>query len=110
MFDKLRERLLSQKQRVLDEMAAHIPSSDPISDVEEKADRAASNLVETRITAHDEHLLQKIEFALSRLAAGTYQQCDHCGGDIPLERLEAKPSVSLCLSCQEKKDSGQLSS
>ena len=108
-FNEFRERLLDQKQRVLAEVAAHLPSSDPIGDVEEKADRAASNFVETKIAANDGNLLQKIDFALARLAAGTYEQCDKCGENIPLARLEAKPSVSLCLSCQEKKDAGELS-
>jgi len=109
-FEEIRQRLETQKEHVLGEMAAHQPSSDPIGDVEEKADRAASNYVETRITANDEALLEKIDFALGRLASGTYEQCAHCGGNIPVERLMAKPSVSLCLSCQEKKDSGQLPS
>ncbi|MEP4078658.1 TraR/DksA family transcriptional regulator [Haloferula sp.] len=107
-IDHFRKRLQAQRGQVLAEVANHQLPTDPINDIEEKADRAASNMVETQITQSDENLLNKIEFALSRLNAGTYQECDHCRGEIQLPRLEAKPSVSLCLSCQEKKDSGQI--
>lgn len=108
-IDHFRKRLVTQRDQVLAEMADHQPLADPHTDIEEKADRAANSLVETRITENDGNLLQKIEFALERLDAGTYQRCNHCGDEIPLARLEAKPSASLCVSCQEKKDSGQIS-
>jgi len=107
-IDYFREKLKSQRSQVMTDMANHLPSSDPINGMEEKADRAADNLVETRITENDGNLLQKIDFALERLNTGSYQHCNHCGDQIPLERLKAKPSVSLCVTCQEKKDSGQI--
>ena len=43
--------------------------------------------------------LDDIEHALSRLAAGTYGTCEPCGQVIPLERLEAIPHASTCVTC-----------
>jgi DnaK suppressor protein len=106
--DHFRSILQQQREEALDEVSIHQVSTERIIDKEEKADRAASNFVETRITEDNGNLLKKIDFALQRLDAGTYQQCEHCGGVIPLARLEAKPSVSLCLACQELKDSGKI--
>jgi DnaK suppressor protein len=63
--------------------------------------------VNDRIVEDDLNLLQKIDLALSRLEAGTYEECANCGDAIPLERLVAKPSVSLCVPCQELKDAGR---
>ena len=54
------------------------------------------------------NLLAKVDLALQRLDEGTYTRCAHCGGDIALARLEAKPAVSLCIHCQELKDRGEL--
>ena len=52
--------------------------------------------------AESEFLLQKkIQHALERIDSGTYGVCAACGKEIPRARLEAKPSVSLCLTCQE---------
>ncbi|MEM1083673.1 MAG: TraR/DksA family transcriptional regulator [Verrucomicrobiota bacterium] len=106
--ETLRRKLVSQRDRVLAEMADH-RLLDRHTDLEEKADLAAKSFVEARITENDGNFLQKIEFALERLEAGTYERCNHCGGEIPIERLEAKPSVSLCVACQQLKDSGRIS-
>jgi DnaK suppressor protein len=38
---------------------------------------------------------------LARLDAGTYSQCERCGKAIPKARLEAFPSVTLCVTCKQ---------
>ena len=103
---QFRSRLLEQREAVVLEMKAHRMPPDPGADhdSEIQAARATRNLVEDRITGNDENLLAKIDLALERLAAGTYQQCTRCGGQIPLDRLDAKPSASLCIRCQKAKD------
>jgi DnaK suppressor protein len=53
-----------------------------------------------KLTDSEARLLDKIDLALSRIENGSYGICVSCGGEIPLERLEAKPSVSLCRECQ----------
>jgi DnaK suppressor protein len=39
--------------------------------------------------------------ALRRLDDGTYGKCERCGREIPIERLEAIPTASLCVSCKQ---------
>lgn len=43
----------------------------------------------------------QVEQALARLAAGTYGNCERCGKTIPKARLEAFPSVTLCVACKQ---------
>jgi len=111
--DRFRAQLEEQRDDVLAEMADHRPSTADDErarqDREDQALRAASDLTEQRITEDHQNLLKKIDFALERIAAGTYQQCARCGNRIPLERLRAKPSASLCIPCQEAKDAGKRS-
>jgi DnaK suppressor protein len=52
----------------------------------------ANNLLE-RIT--------QIERAIDRLGAGNYGWCERCGTQIPVERLAAFPSATLCVSCKQ---------
>lgn len=106
--EEFRALLVKQREQVSAEMEAHRIPTDPVEkrDPEEQAVRATAHLVETRLTGDYENLLKKIELALRRLDAGTYQQCANCGKTIPLARLRAKPSASLCVSCQEIKDAG----
>ena len=105
--------MIEEREQVAAEVRAHgsfpgLEVGDNGNDLEEQATRAADDFVEARVTEDRGKLLQKIDLALERLDAGTYQQCAHCGEAIPLERLRAKPSVSLCLDCQQAKDANLL--
>lgn len=74
------------------------------------ADRASeleTMEVDSSVAASESNLAKKIEYALKRIDAGNYGVCDGCGGEIPLARLRTKPSVSLCVSCQEKHDAAE---
>ena len=67
-------------------------------------DRAADleNLeVDASVSLSERKLALKISHALERIAKGTYGNCEACGAVIPQVRLDAKPSASLCLRCQE---------
>ncbi|RPJ30946.1 MAG: hypothetical protein EHM17_15930 [Verrucomicrobiaceae bacterium] len=106
---QIHSRLLEERERIVAEWKNHGGGTGPgegwdLRDLEERAVQITSQAVETQIVEDDRNLLSKIDFALQRLDAGTYGQCDHCGAAIPLERLMAKPSVSLCLACQQAKD------
>ena len=46
--------------------------------------------------------LAEVEHALEKFEKGTYGQCDHCGKNIPFERLEAIPQTSVCVECKAK--------
>jgi RNA polymerase-binding protein DksA len=52
----------------------------------------ANNLLE-RIT--------QVERALERLDEGGYGWCEKCGNPIPVERLAAFPSATLCVTCKQ---------
>ena len=110
---EIRTMLQAERERILAEWQNHGGSGGPIDDwntrdMEERAVQITSETVERQIADDDRNLLRKVEYALQRLEQGTYGQCDHCGGTIPLERLLAKPSVSLCLACQMEKDAGRI--
>ena len=39
--------------------------------------------------------------ALARIDAGRYGECEACGVEIGLARLQARPEARLCLACQD---------
>jgi DnaK suppressor protein len=43
--------------------------------------------------------LDALDDALSRLSAGTYGECQRCGGAIAPERLAARPDAVHCIAC-----------
>ncbi len=106
--DRFRKLLLEQRDRVTASMNGEDPAENQdLRDPEELATLISRTEVNDRLVEDDLNLLQKIDLALRRLEEGTYDQCANCGDEIPLERLLAKPSVSLCVACQELKDAGK---
>jgi DnaK suppressor protein len=45
--------------------------------------------------------ITQVERALERLDEGTYGWCERCGNPIPVERLAAFPSATLCVTCKQ---------
>lgn len=54
---------------------------------------------DTALRDNLKHKLEAIDSALERMNQGTYGRCEHCGREIPQERLEALPYTTLCAEC-----------
>ena len=66
--------------------------------VEQAKDRA-------RWLVNDQKMrLAEIDKALARIESGKYGVCDVCNKSIALERMEAIPHATLCISCQSKSE------
>ena len=105
VLDKIKGLLLDQRREMVDEVKAHEglkagESNREFRDPEERAAGLGDVLVDDQIAGHDVNLLEKIDYALERIEQGTYERCASCGEVIPKERLLAKPSASLCVTCQ----------
>lgn len=51
---------------------------------------------------HERNILlsRKIKKSLRKIEAGEYGYCDECGGEIGIDRLHARPTADLCISCK----------
>ena len=45
--------------------------------------------------------INQVDRAIDRLGEGNYGWCERCGNPIPVERLAAFPSATLCVSCKQ---------
>jgi DnaK suppressor protein len=66
-------------------------------DIERRVNRVLDGNAREALAEHDSALL--------RFDNGTYGTCHECRRAIPVERLFAIPTASLCVSCRERKDS-----
>jgi DnaK suppressor protein len=106
--ERFRKLLLGQRDQVVAGLDGEDPAENQdLRDPEEFATVMTRSEVNDQLLEDDLNLLEKIDLALSRLDHDTYEQCAGCGGRIPIERLLAKPSVSLCVSCQKEKDAAK---
>jgi len=109
--NELREALVGQRNHVLKDVNRHGAMTGVgvgvIADETERADKIADNLVEHKLGFSESKLLGKIEYALQQIDKGSYGICEDCQKEINIERLKAKPSVSLCIECQSVKEQQQ---
>jgi DnaK suppressor protein len=66
--------------------------ADQVSDLEELATNEGMEVQHI-------HEAEQIVAALARIDAGSYGQCDVCGGDIAPARLAALPTATRCITC-----------
>jgi DnaK suppressor protein len=74
-------------------------------DVQDDADQATSGIelsMRTQMKRREVVMLRRIDDALKRLGEGTFGQCLRCEENIELRRLQARPTTSLCILCQEE--------
>jgi DnaK suppressor protein len=48
--------------------------------------------------------LKKINEAIRRISEGTFGECEECGDDIEMRRLEVRPTATHCLNCKEEQE------
>ncbi|MCC6485044.1 MAG: TraR/DksA C4-type zinc finger protein [Armatimonadetes bacterium] len=105
-----RQRLIEERDEV-DESNSERRQSEEIGELSDYGDHPGDTGSSTFERERDialsdnvESLIEKIDRALEKIEEGTYGTCDRCGTPIAPERLEAMPSASLCLKCQDMED------
>lgn len=70
---------------------------DRASDEREKA-------LTLRLKARRDFYRKKVLKALDKIEKGEFGECEECGADIGLERLEARPTATMCIHCKEEQE------
>lgn len=55
-----------------------------------------------RFRNRDIFYAKKLSKALEKIEAGEYGECEECGCDIRFERLIARPTAELCITCKDE--------
>ncbi|MDH5708771.1 MAG: RNA polymerase-binding protein DksA [Hylemonella sp.] len=103
-----RIRLTQLKQDILNnagETTEHLREDTVI--VPDPADRATieeEHALELRTRDRERKLLKKIEQSISRIDAGDYGYCDETGEPIGVGRLLARPTATLSLEAQQRRE------
>jgi DnaK suppressor protein len=106
-----RSRLQEQKDALLSnagETTEHLREDTSI--VPDPADRATieeEHALELRTRDRERKLLKKISQSLGRIEAGDYGFCDETGEPIGLGRLLARPTATLSLEAQQRREMKQ---
>ena len=102
LLEAKRQDILQRAQQTLSEDMAL-----DADDLPDEMDLASSEYLQSftfRLRGREKMFLEKISKALERIQDGTFGQCDECGEEISIKRLEARPETTRCIRCKEDQE------
>lgn len=106
-LNQYRDRLLETQNRLRAEIAQISAGVQSVSREAGGHDNGEQEFLanELVLESTESSLEQAVAAALARVEAGTYGQCQDCGGPIAKARLEAIPQTAFCIRCERKHES-----
>jgi DnaK suppressor protein len=106
-LDFFRRRLQEMERELLhnaDETTEHLRETVVVPDPADRATIEEEHALELRTRDRERKLLKKIAQSLARLESGDYGYCDETGEPIGLARLLARPTATLSLEAQQRRE------
>jgi DnaK suppressor protein len=100
--------LLQQMERELlhnaDETTEHLRETVIVPDPADRATIEEEHALELRTRDRERKLLKKVQQSLTRIDSGEYGYCEETGEPIGLQRLLARPTATLSLEAQQRRE------
>lgn len=104
MLEHFRTILNAWKQELLEEVSrtVHAMQDDTANhpDPNDRASQETDMSLELRSRDRERKLIKKIEEATAMIDSNDYGYCETCGVEIGVQRLEARPTATLCIDCK----------
>ncbi|WP_375056239.1 RNA polymerase-binding protein DksA [Zobellella sp. DQSA1] len=100
-FRKILGAWRNQLREEVDRTVGHM--KDEAANFPDPVDRAAQEeefALELRARDRERKLIKKIEKTLQKIDDDDFGYCEHCGVEIGIRRLEARPTADLCIDCK----------
>jgi DnaK suppressor protein len=105
-----RDRLRQLEQEILSNAGAtteHLRETQFVPDPADRATIEEEHALELRTRDRERKLLKKVQQSIARIDSGEYGWCDETGEPIGLRRLLARPTATLSLEAQERREMRQ---
>ncbi len=102
-----RQRLFLLRQELINNLSAtsaHLQHVEVASDPMDRATQEEERGIELRTRDRERKLMRKIDQALQRIEDGSYGWCEETGDPIGLLRLLARPTATLSVEAQERRE------
>ena len=101
IFESQRKSILFSDRIVREDFSVN--TDDRLDEIDQ-AQTDIEQSMRMRLCNRETLYIKKVDEALKRIEEGTFGECDECGEDIELRRLEARPTATLCVSCKEDQE------
>ena len=105
-----RERLRQLEQEILSnagETTEHLRETQFVPDPADRATIEEEHALELRTRDRERKLLKKVQQSIARIESGEYGWCEETGEPIGIPRLLARPTATLSLEAQERREMRQ---
>ncbi len=102
-----RERLLTMERDIrtnADETTEHLRETVIVPDPADRATIEEEHALELRTRDRERKLLKKIKQSIDRIESGDYGWCEETGDPIGIPRLLARPTATLSLEAQQRRE------
>jgi len=103
-LEHFKQLLYVWRAELVEEMTRTVSHmKDEAANFPDPADRATQEeefSLELRTRDRERKLIKKIDGTLERIKIDDYGYCDACGIEIGIQRLEARPTATLCIDCK----------
>lgn len=96
--------LRNELQAKVDETVEHMREQELVADPADRATVEEEHALELRTRDRERKLLKKIKQALARVEDGSYGFCEETGEPIGLARLIARPTATLSVEAQSRRE------
>lgn len=70
------------------------------ADPNDRATQESDMALELRNRDRERKLIRKISETIAKIDSGDYGYCESCGIEIGLDRLQARPTATMCIDCK----------
>jgi DnaK suppressor protein len=105
-----KQRLQQLEDEILanaDETTEHLRETQFVPDPADRATIEEEHALELRTRDRERKLLKKVQQSLMRIESGDYGWCEETGEAIGIARLLARPTATLSLEAQERREMRQ---
>ena len=102
LLEEKRDEIVRRAQQTLSEDMALDSAELP-----DEMDLASTEYLQSftfRLRGREKSFLSKIEKAIEKIDENDFGNCEECGEEISLKRLEARPETTLCIRCKEEQE------
>jgi DnaK suppressor protein len=100
IFVEQRQQLLMNFTVVDEQLMVNPEDKDEV----DQANADVEQHIRMQLKNRETFTLRKVTEALKKIDDGSYGECDSCGEQIELRRLQARPTATLCIACKEEEE------
>lgn len=101
LFEEQKMRLVNSFEMASESFSL---SQDEKYDEADLSSHELESSMRMRLKSREALYLKKINEAIRRISEGSFGECEECGDDIEMRRLEVRPTATHCLGCKEEQE------